>query len=491
MICPKCSSENRPGAKFCNECGASLLEIPDISCQENSSKPELTSVPELAFNPETVPEITSEEAPASAVAPAANATANPIATEPSISGGLPSYENSLPSENSIPFENSVAPATSLSSETTIDLKPYKDSFSEDAEETLSGLDHSGFEDSPLFTPWEKGVTMKMKPVEGPKDSAQRVFKSNEQDTKPKRSKKPLIIILVVLVLAAAAAFGTWYFELWGGHKVPDVVNMSQESATAVLSEKGFTVRIEKVKSDDEEGLVLLTDPQAGSRLSEGGEVVLHVSVSREMPSLTGLSKAEADKKLKEEGFTNITFSTEKSNEAEDTVLSTSPEAGTKAKAAYPITVTLAEPYRVPNVVDESRDNAIAILEEEGYKVSVERVYTEQKSEGTVISSSPEADEKLNSGETVTIYVAASRANELVSAAQSSFAQGTSHTINGVSYEVSSLSSVTYAGNDTTTVSVEARAYTILLGITVYLDPASYTWTVTWTSDNQISSVSSS
>ena len=26
MICPKCSSENRPGAKFCDECGAALCD---------------------------------------------------------------------------------------------------------------------------------------------------------------------------------------------------------------------------------------------------------------------------------------------------------------------------------------------------------------------------------------------------------------------------------------------------------------------------------
>ena len=29
MICPKCSSENRPGAKYCDECGASLFDAAD------------------------------------------------------------------------------------------------------------------------------------------------------------------------------------------------------------------------------------------------------------------------------------------------------------------------------------------------------------------------------------------------------------------------------------------------------------------------------
>ena len=29
MICPHCQSENREGAKFCNECGGSLLAAAD------------------------------------------------------------------------------------------------------------------------------------------------------------------------------------------------------------------------------------------------------------------------------------------------------------------------------------------------------------------------------------------------------------------------------------------------------------------------------
>ena len=466
MICPKCHTENKQGAKFCNECGTLLQEA--ASNIEHPSNADAHAEPSLKI---ASIDVSWEAAPETVSESEANAVANAVAA------------------NASETDSNVH-----SAEVTIDLKQLRETLPETTEESeeFSGLTQSNYEEMTLVTPWEKGATMKMKPVEAPQGSKaeqQRTFVSNENDAKPHKSKMPLVVALVVILVGAAAAFGTWYFELWGGYKVPDVVGMTQASATNVLSDKGFSVRIEQVKSDDEEGVVLLTDPQAGSRLKEGGEVVLHVAVPRTMPSIVGLSKDAAEAKLKAEGFTNITFQTQKSNETENTVLSVTPEVGDKLKAAYPITVTVAQAYQVPDVVGMSEADATAALEAEGYVVAVNHVYTEQQAEGTVLSTDPQANEKLNSGETVTISIALSRERELISVAQSTFAQGTQHSVGGINYEISSLNSVTYQGNDTTAVSVTARPYTVFLGVTMYLDPTNYTWTVSWTSNNQIASIS--
>ncbi len=470
MICPKCNKQNEQGARFCSQCGTSLESV----------------LPDNTKNtiPSTLPEIQSEEAQ--------DKNAHESASDTVDFKQLQASSSATPDNSSVPHSaNNSTPHNAVNSESD-NTSVVTPNNTPENDEAYKGLEHNTYDDTPLVTPWEKGATMKMKPLsdkEKKKANKQQTFVSNTGDTKPHKSKKPVIIALVLLLIAGSIACVTWYFEMWGGYKIPDVVGMSQGSATNVLSEKGFTVRIEHVKSDDEEGVVLLTDPQAGSRLSQGSEIVLHVAVSRSMPSLVGLSKEDAQAKLTKEGFTNVTFDTEKSNETEDTVLSATPDADTKIKASYPIHVVLAQPYRVPDVVGKTQDEATSLLEEEGYSVSVKRTYTETATEGTVLSSDPIADEKLNSGETVTISVATSRERELVNAAQSAFAQGTQHTVAGVSYEVSSLTSVTYQGNDTTTVAVMARAYTVLLGVTVYLDPASYTWSVSWTSDNQIASLS--
>lgn len=482
MICPNCSSENRPGAKFCDECGASLHDAATMS-----ETAETHDLPSASGDTIVLPPADDSDAP----------------TDHATTEEKHERLGNAPALNASGKDDEKADGTcvedqetqeTLSAEATVDLKKLREMLPETKldEETYGGLEHSNYEEMALATPWDAGATMKMKPVGSANDSddsKQRTFVSFEDDTKPHRSRKPLAITAAIVVLAACVAFATWYFELWGGYKVPDVVGMSQEAATSVLAEKGLNVRIEHVKSDDEEGVVLLTDPQAGRRMQKGGEVVLHVSVPRTIPSILGMGKEEAEKKLQSEGFTNISFKSTKSNDPEDTVLSVSPEVGEKAKAAYPITVTIAEPYRVPDVVGKSAEEATSILEEAGYAVSVTRVYTEQQTEGTVIESSPAADEKLDSGETVTISVAVSRERELVNAAQAAFAQGTHHTVGGVAYEVSSLSSVTYEGGNATTINVVARPYTVFLGVTMYLDPADYTWNVSWSSDNQVASIS--
>lgn len=500
MICPKCSSENRPGAKFCDECGAALCDANVDTSAEQALPSE--SAAQTVVLPVIEPSCTCDQEQSEDTTeegfdysdPTFSFDELPVVNEEFFASSGENENEGFADNCALQNDGEEEVSSALSAEATIDLKQLRELLpeTEPENEAFSGFEQSNYEEMALVTPWEKGATMKMKPVEATGDAKadkQRTFVSGEDDAKPHKSKEPLIITLIVVLIAAAAAFGTWYFELWGGYKVPDVVGMSQESAQSVLTEKGFNIRVEQVKSDDEEGVVLLTDPQAGARLNEGGEVVLHVSVSRTMPSIVGSTKDDADAKLKAEGFVNITYKTEKSNEPEASVLSVSPEVGSKLKASYPITVVVAEPYRVPEVVGKGKDEATALLEEEGYVVAVKRVYTEQESEGTVLSTDPQADVKLNSGETVTISVAVSRERELVNVAQGAFASGTRHTVSGVNYEVSALSSVSYQGNDVTAVHVTARPYTVFLGVTMFLDPTDYTWTVTWTSDNQIASIS--
>ena len=175
--------------------------------------------------------------------------------------------------------------------------------------------------------------------------------------RPARSKTPLIVIACLLVAALAAAGITWYLQLWGGKVVPDVVGKSQVDATYVLTDKGFTVRALPVRSDDVEGIVLLTDPDSGRRAEEGTEVVIHVSVARVVPAVLGLPRADAEAAFAEEGLTGVTYEEVKSNDPEGTVISVTPEAGTKVKAATPVTVQVAVPFTVPDVEGLSRADA--------------------------------------------------------------------------------------------------------------------------------------
>ena len=301
--------------------------------------------------------------------------------------------------------------------------------------------------------------------------------------RPARSKAPLIAAALVVCLALAAAGVTWYLQLWGGKVVPDVLGKSQADATYVLEDKGFAVRALTVKSDEVEGIVLLTDPDAGRRAEEGSEVVIHVSTSRLVPELAGLPRADAAAALADEGLTAVSFAEVKSNSPEGTVLSVTPEAGTKVKAATPVTVEVAVPYTVPDVEGLPRAEAVAALEAEGYVVEERTYKTEEIPEGTAVSTEPAAGSQLDSGSTVVLDVAKSRKAECLSYTQTYFQSSKYFVIGGKNYEVDAAKlTVEYVGDDTVRYSVSAIEYASVFGIVVRNDAAGWqtlTGTITW------------
>ncbi len=309
--------------------------------------------------------------------------------------------------------------------------------------------------------------------------------------RPARSKTPLIVVACLVVAAVAAAGITWYLQLWGGKVVPDVVGKSQADATYVLTDKGFSVRALPVRSDDVEGIVLLTDPDAGRRAEEGTEVVIHVSVARMVPAVLGLPRADAEAAFAEEGLTAVTYEEVKSNDPEGTVIGVTPEAGTKVKAATPVTVQVAVPFTVPDVDGLSRADAEAALEAEGYGVEVRTTYTEEVPEGTAVSTEPAAGSQLDSGSTVVLNVAKSRKAECLAYAQTYFQSSKHFSIGGKNYEIDPAKlSVEYVGDDTVRYSVSGIEYASVFGIVVRNDAAGWqtlTGTITWDAEGNVKS----
>ncbi len=307
--------------------------------------------------------------------------------------------------------------------------------------------------------------------------------------RPHRSRKPLVAAAVVVAAALIVAGVTWYLQLWGGKVVPDVVGRSQVDATYVLEDRGFAVQALPVKSDDVEGIVLLTDPGSGRRAEEGSTVVIHVSVARTVPDVVGLPQADAEAALAGEGLTSVALVEVKSNEEPGTVLSVTPEAGTKVKAATPLTVEVAVPYTVPEVEGLSQADATAALEAEGYEVRVARTYTEDVPEGTTVSTDPAAGTQLDSGSEVTLNVAKSRKAECLSYAQAYFQSSKYFVIGGKSYEIDPAKlTVDYVGDDTTRYSVSGIQYGSLFGIVVRDEATGWqtlTGTITWDGEGNV------
>lgn len=514
MICPNCQSDNKEGAKFCNECGFPLTGRMAAVAAASTSDATLRSI--AADEVPEAPEDDAVEAPEAADAATdgldpdfegvVSADEPATADEPGTSGPLD--RSSLPAidvagvnvdENGNAFDFSSV-GDDEAARAADDLTPFVPRRPD--EEPVSGRsDFSGFDEClvdagyvPPKKSWGPGDTMEMPRIEGQAAPKQKEFRAPDANQKKGGKGKIVAIVLICLLAVGGAAAGvTYYLELWGGKMLPDVVGMTQSDAVYVLESKGFAVHEEKIKSDDTEGVVLLMDPTAGAREETGSEVTIHVSEARTIPEAVGKQRDEVAAQLEKDGFDNVTFVTEKSDEHEGLVLGIVPEAGSKAKANTEITVTVAVPYTVPDVANKTWDEASKLLQDEGYEPVASYVYDESVAPGTVLGTDPAAGAKADSGSTVTVSIALSRASELEQAALSYLGgvQGSGEpiTIGGTAYLVDSVDAVKYEGNETTSFTITGRAVTSLDGETVYGSSKQKSGAIVWTSDNAIASIS--
>ena len=205
---------------------------------------------------------------------------------------------------------------------------------------------------------------------------------------------------------------TIYVSL-GSNKMPDLTGQTLEDAEKKLDkmELGLRVEIEEEYSEEvNKGCVISTDPKKDSQLKENQTVTLVVSLgSNKMPELKNESKANAEALLEAMDMgLNITFLEEASDEVkEGCVIRTDPAAGTALKKNDTVKVYISigdGKAEVPDVLGKSEAEAIRILEEAGFTVSVNRVYDETVAEGEVISQSAMPTSRVEKGSTITIDV---------------------------------------------------------------------------------------
>lgn len=348
-----------------------------------------------------------------------------------------------------------------------------------------------------------GDTMRLPKIEAEEEGRKKSFiadadteaKSPEELKLRKRKRRIVLgVFAALLAIAASAALITYSMELWGGKVVPDVVGESEANAAYVLEQKGFATESMEVKSDEVQGVVLLTDPAGGKRAPEGGTIVMHISVARVVPNVVGMPEGEAKALIDAEGFTNVEYKLVKSNEEEGRILSISPEPGTESKSASPIVVEVAQAYTVPETEGMTREEAQAALEAEGYEVNLSWHYDEELPEGMAYSTDPAAGTKHPTGSEVTLSVTMKRSTVLINETSSFLRSSKNFNIGGTNYQVSSVDSVTYEGNDVVAYQLTAKPYETYYWFgsvpeTRYGDPQKVTGTITWNSSNAIASSS--
>ena len=549
MICPNCHNNNRDGAKYCDECGFPLSGVIAENAQKasellnsadddsNEARYENADAADMALSDalKTAQESQSSDGE-NASGDEATSPLTPVVLS-SDGKKLISADQATASLNDLPLidsdEGKEGPADETPENESADdadegdVDERADASSaespEDATEVLSaaaaglsaskrqeldpdittnlsGLDVEATEiigerladfDYDAYKPtWRDGQTMEMPAIESDKPVKERAFLESSSVKQKGRGKRiALIVAAVVLAICATVAGVTYYLEIWGGKTVPDVTNLTQQEATDILEQSGFVVRATQVRSDGAEGLVLIEDPVGNSRQAEGSEVVIHISVPRHIPNIVGLTQDEAQTLMDEEGLTNVTIEQQRSDEQEGKVLSVSPDQGTQVRSNQTVVVKVAVPFKVPEVTNMSLSEVESAIEEAGLTYGIYYTYTEDYPDYTVLGVWPEAGTVVPGGSTVTINVSKARATQLISATQSLLAAGSTITIGGVNYAISSLDAVNYIGGNQTSYTITAAPYITLLGESLFGTARSVSGTITWNDDDTVASIS--
>ena len=195
----------------------------------------------------------------------------------------------------------------------------------------------------------------------------------------------------------------------GQAAVPSVVGASQSDAEKQLQDAGFKTKVAQEFSDTvKKGTVISTTPAVGTLVERGTTVTLTVSKGQEqaaVPDVNGETEDNARSAIEAAGLRVGKVTQEESDQDPGTVIDQSPAAGKKVAKGSSVNLTVAKAVKVPDVVDETEEDATNALEDAGFKVRVrDRTTTAADEDGVVLEQSPAGDEERPKGSQVTIIV---------------------------------------------------------------------------------------
>jgi eukaryotic-like serine/threonine-protein kinase len=187
---------------------------------------------------------------------------------------------------------------------------------------------------------------------------------------------------------------------------PELVGLPVEEVRTKLD--GVPVAITEMQDYDNEvpvGHVTGFDPEAGTELKRGEELVVYVSRGHEpvtVPAVVGLSPEEATANLEALGFAGERTEGRSADVDPGEVMAVTPASG--QQAPYESTVTLQvsmglPQVQVPDVVGRSQAEATALLRQAGLQVQVSQFFGDR-----VFRQSPAAGQTVDIGTPVTILV---------------------------------------------------------------------------------------
>jgi len=224
-----------------------------------------------------------------------------------------------------------------------------------------------------------------------------------------RRRNRWIWALLALAVVGVAVFAFLALRSPKQVAVPVVVGQTLDSARAKLDQAGLQVDIRRRADRAPRDIVFDQAPNAGSKVDDGSTVAVFVSNGPgtvKVPDVLGLTEADAKRRVQNGGMKPKVQRESSPKIPAGIVIRTDPSAGRPVDRQSEVTLFVStgpQQVVVPDVTGQSQSDAVAALKQKGlYAVFQEKDSTEPQ--GTVISQSPGAGQKIGQGSNITLFV---------------------------------------------------------------------------------------
>ncbi len=255
-------------------------------------------------------------------------------------------------------------------------------------------------------------------VDKPLDQEEDSTTSNEKNEK---NKLPIILAIILLVILIVLAFV--YLLISSNDvkevKVPDVVGLETEEAIKTIKEKGLEYTTKSEESDTvEKGLVIRTEPKAGSTKTKGSTITIVESTGKEfllLEDYAGKNYYEIKAKLELSGIkvemkTKSVENASEYKDKEDLIIDQEPkfnkEEEIKLYENDSVILYIPEVDVYPDMVKEKWTLSQAQDFAKEYKLTLDITYEETKDteENLILSQGREPGDPIYEGYTLKITV---------------------------------------------------------------------------------------
>ncbi len=206
--------------------------------------------------------------------------------------------------------------------------------------------HAAMRDTAFFG---ADATRSVAAVAGERTRSVPIMQGPRTDVRRRRRSYSGVILILVLLLIGGGVYAFLQHNKTTDTKMPNLVGEQQTGAAKQLKNDGFVVDVTPETSSKPKGTVLSTSPKEGVELAKGDAVTLVVSkgittVPETVPDVSNMPLSSAVSTLTKEKLgikiSDTPTAPPGSNPTPNTVLSQTPLAGTKVQSGTVVTITV-------------------------------------------------------------------------------------------------------------------------------------------------------